>query len=288
MLKEQNEIIYDGQNRCIRCDRPLSDPNDVYGWRCAQIVGMDFYAKGDRKLDNENLSVYNKNYDVAYLSNQSAYSSDKELYGENSKVFIALDNLKQAYKEFPAYKDAIDIVDNEIRWIGNEWGSENIDKRVVNFYNSLDKVNKILPGKIKITAPLSTVEQVLTVAYPKEAAYFNIARKNADELTLEIYGQEGNGTDIANAFKHIYWSAYATSKVGEDYARLFTHAHEFGWWDENKNDPEAMKMDLHNNQLGREIGKNTATRDLEEAVLRCITEGKAAILVNGKSMLHTP
>ena len=128
----------------------------------------------------------------------------------------------------------------------------------------------------------------LAVAYPEEAAYFHMARERADALTLEIYGQKGNGTDVANAFKHIYWSAYATSKVGEDYARLFTHAHEFGWWSENANDPEGMKMDLHNNQLGREIGKNTPTRDLEEAVLLSIIEGNAAVLINGRSVLYKP
>lgn len=247
---------------------------------------MNFYVEEDRKLDYDSFGVYNGNRDLIYVSDSvPLYVSDKAHYGENSKVFIALDNLKQAYKAFPEYKDAIDIVDNEIRWIGNEWGSTNIDERVTKFYSTLNKVNKIFPG---ITAPLSTVEQVLAVAYPRKVAYFNNGRNKADKLTYEIYKQEGNGTDIANAFKHIYWSAYATSKVGEGYARLFTHAHEFGWWDENLNDPEAMKMDLYNNQLGREIGKNTSTQDLEEEVLRNILEGKAAVLIDGKSVLYKP
>jgi len=276
----------DGQNRCRRCNKPLSNPNDNYGWWCAKLVGLDFYVEEDRKLDYDSLGVYNGNRDlINVIDSAPPYLSDKVRYGENSKVFIALDNLKQAYVKFPLYKDAIDIVDNEIRWIGNELGSANIDKRVTNFYNTINKVNKIFPG---LTAPLSTVEQVLAVAYPKEAAYFNKGRNKADNLTREIYKQDGNGTDIANAFKHIYWSAYATNKVGEDYARLFTHAHEFGWWSENANNPEALKMDLHNNQLGREIGKNTADDELEEAVLRSIIEGKAAVLINGKSMLYKP
>lgn len=47
-------------------------------------------------------------------------------------------------------------------------------------------------------------------------------------------------------------------------------------------------MDLHNNQLGKEIGKNTADDKLEEAVLQSIIEGKAAVLINGKSMLYKP
>lgn len=47
-------------------------------------------------------------------------------------------------------------------------------------------------------------------------------------------------------------------------------------------------MDLHNNQLGREIGKKTPTRNLEEAVLRSILEGNAAVLTDGKSVLYKP
>ena len=279
----------DGVNRCRRCNRPLKDPTDTYGWWCAKLLGLDFFVEEDSELDYYDLGVYNRDNGFTYLSNAApVYLSDKDRYGENSKVFIALDNLKQAYKEFPEYKEAIDIVDNEIRWIGNEWGSANIDKRTTNLYNIIDKLNKILPKKQQVSANLSSVEQVLAVAYPKEAAYFNIARDEADKFTYETYKQAGNGTDIANALKHIYWSAYATSKVGEYYARLFTHAHEFGWWNENRNDPEAMKMDLHNNQLGREIGKDTPTCDLEKEVLRSIIEGKAAVLVDGKSVLYKP
>ena len=31
----------DAQNRCNRCDRPLSDPTADYGWRCAEILGVN-------------------------------------------------------------------------------------------------------------------------------------------------------------------------------------------------------------------------------------------------------
>lgn len=237
--------------------------------------------KEENDLDDDDFSVYNEN-NATYI--MSLNSFDKIRYGEDSKAFIALDNLEQARKAFPEYRDAINIVDNEIRRIVDKWGSEKIESEVNNLNNTLDTLTKVS----SFNAPLTTVEQVLAVAHPMQAAYFNVARKKADKLTAEIYSEEGNGTDRANAFKHIYWSAYATKMVGEDYARLFTHAHEFGWWNENVNDPEAMKMDLHNNQLGREIGKNTRMHDLEEAVLRSIIEGKAAVLINEKSTLYFP
>ena len=136
MSKENQNKKYDGQNRCRRCDRPLKDPNANYGWWCAKLLGMDFYV--EKNLDYDNLDAYNEGDDLIYQSNSTvAYLPDKVRYGENSKVFIALDNLNQAYNAFPQYKEAIDIVDNEIRWIGNEWGSSNIDKRVPAFYNAL-------------------------------------------------------------------------------------------------------------------------------------------------------
>ena len=28
------------ENRCQRCNRELSDPNAVFGWRCAEILGV--------------------------------------------------------------------------------------------------------------------------------------------------------------------------------------------------------------------------------------------------------
>ena len=36
------------------------------------------------------------------------------------------------------------------------------------------------------------------------------------------------------------------------------------------------------------LGENTPTEDLEMVVLRSIIEGKAAVLVNGKSVLYRP
>ncbi len=60
MSKENQNKKYDGQNRCRRCDRPLSDPNDIYGWRCAEIVGLDRYNQIVSSLDENAMEVYNR------------------------------------------------------------------------------------------------------------------------------------------------------------------------------------------------------------------------------------
>lgn len=68
MSNKNEQIIYDVQNRCIRCDRPLSDPNALYGWRCAQIVGYENYQRKLSILDETTLDGYNK-YVAKYLNN---------------------------------------------------------------------------------------------------------------------------------------------------------------------------------------------------------------------------
>ena len=55
-----------GQNPCRRCDRPLKDPTVSYGWRCAEIVGVDPYSQAASTLDGTALEEYNA-YVVKYL-----------------------------------------------------------------------------------------------------------------------------------------------------------------------------------------------------------------------------
>ena len=68
MAKENKKN--DGQNRCRRCDRPLSDPNANYGWRCAQIIGLDRYKQRVSSLDENAMGMYNR-YMVDYLYKDS-------------------------------------------------------------------------------------------------------------------------------------------------------------------------------------------------------------------------
>ena len=93
-------------------------------------------------------------------------------------------------------------------------------------------------------------------------------------MTYERFGQEGNGYDIANAYKHAYWSALSTKLVGEKMSRLFLNAHEFGWIDENLNNMDAMRMDLNNNWRGREVAKNYPQSDINFAISSEMSKGR--------------
>lgn len=127
----------DGQNRCRRCDRPLSDPNDIYGWRCAEIVGMNHYDEIASMLDENSLIGYNAyvehylpegvknadgmlvaandNYDTAtepqasdilnvgYDMYGAWHDWDAEKYGTDSSVYKMLSGLNTAYNRANTY-----------------------------------------------------------------------------------------------------------------------------------------------------------------------------------------
>lgn len=115
MSKENQNKKYDGQNRCRRCNRPLSDPNDIYGWRCAQIVGANKYNEIASMLDEDSLNVYNA-YVSTYLVDDNKTITDNS--GKLEKV-AWMDSVKEGAE-----------------WIGNKlydawnWGEDNIWKGI--------------------------------------------------------------------------------------------------------------------------------------------------------------
>ena len=111
----------------------------------------------------------------------------------------------------------------------------------------------------------------------------NISRMSADDATYRYFGQKGNGDDDANAFKHAYWNASATLKIGKKMTKLFADAHEFGWYAENINNITAMKMDLYNNQVGREMAgqySGKSSYSLDRIVMDAVYRGQLIKISN--------
>ncbi|MBR5152142.1 MAG: hypothetical protein IKW60_01240 [Clostridia bacterium] len=136
-MSKETKIVDDGQNRCRRCDRPLSNPSDIYGWRCAEIVGQNTYQEMASLLDENTLkgySAYTETYlskdmpkitEVASMSTEDynaepkTYSSgilntgydsfgvwhdwDAEEFGEDSSVYKMLSGLNTAYERANIY-----------------------------------------------------------------------------------------------------------------------------------------------------------------------------------------
>ena len=83
----------------------------------------------------------------------------------------------------------------------------------------------------------------------------NDIEKNADAasaMTEATFGKQGKG-DESDAFRHAFWQATNTQDVGESFTRKWSDAHEYGTpTNEVKTD---LYMDIHNNDVGIEIGK---------------------------------
>ena len=234
------------------------------------------FTTEDPAEDGLNWYSYCGGNPVAFVDPSGYEMEGDEKYGTSSKVYISLVILGEAWDAMPDYRYAIEEIANEIRYIANT--------------NGVDKIENIISAGLisGAMARLNTVEQILSAGYWQAALSVNYARDKADKETFRIYNDTGEGTDMANAFKHIYWSALATNEIGGKMTRLFTNAHEFGWYAENLNDIEAMKMDLHNNQLGRNLAERFPVEKLSMATTNSIAMGEAAVIRNGKCVYSYP
>ncbi len=237
----------------------------------------------DRELASK-VFIYSEQMFIYELINNSEYamggwddglidSDSKDLdkkYGENSTVYKAIMYLKDAWNLFPDYRADIEELANELRYLANTNGPVYIDIAI----KALRKIGE-MPENVNY------VEQVLIVGYPIDAISMDSAREIADQATWQIFGESGNGDGEANAFKHSYWNAVATQKIGMKKTRLFANAHEFGWVWENASNPTPMKMDLHNNAVGRTIGaSNLYEKDIRTGVLTELIKGGLYKVVN--------
>jgi len=93
-----------------------------------------------------------------------------------------------------------------------------------------------------------------------------------------------------DAFRHIYWMARLSQRIGEKKTRSLGVAHEKGNYksflkgkEEDLELPDSVSgvMDLHNNEIGIFIGKSVnhlSMQLVKEDVIKCIHKGDAVIL----------
>ena len=95
---------------------------------------------------------------------------------------------------------------------------------------------------------------------------------NASRTAGKLFPGQGDHSP-RNAFQHAYWNALLVSAFGEDFATEFTTAHEKGVGSVR----EDQFMDLHNNEVGRQIGldnPNAPAYVLTAKVLEALQAGE--------------
>ena len=268
------------ENRCQRCNRKLSDPNAQYGWRCAEILGIDNL--------NSNLS---SEYKIA-LANSIAKTenmmqgSNLNLSGSNKNAFFnAL--LKQNFSnsigrydlEKEAREESLGILTTG-RTSGKEIPFNTWVMKLDNGYGTEEtKSAKERTIEFAKTHPIIAME-----IGPINSVLTNISSNSqrfADNLGLK---EEGEGSGQKNAFRHVLWQATITKKYGIEIAKEVGFAHE-----ENPNalderrSPQYFNVkqfsdsleadelcDLLNNVQGRKIGEKTNGKEMNEIALDVI------------------
>lgn len=138
MSKHNRNNNFEGQNRCRRCDRPLSDPNDIYGWRCAEIVGLH----GDNQqsiIDIKNLMLYNDYVNLIFLHTNIEPHGSFTTKGKNYESSFVIE-------EKPETKKTIYHVITDITTLGRSFQVEyKIDNGIVRFpFENNDDYGSIL------------------------------------------------------------------------------------------------------------------------------------------------
>lgn len=114
---------------------------------------------------------------------------------------------------------------------------------------------------------LTDSEKRLCIRYPFDALKVNTAKNIATSQTEIKFGYNGLG-DRSDAFRHGIWNAEMTIMIGKEKAELFATAHEDKDVTGNESDGYSKsahkEMDLHNNEIGRNIGQNNLNTSEDE------------------------
>lgn len=117
---------------------------------------------------------------------------------------------------------------------------------------------------------LGKSERAWVLAHPFDAMKINEAKRVAILETLRRF-PGGQHNTPADAFRHCYWSALVTSRIGESKAREFTT-----WHEAKPNNPFCeWRMDIANNAVGIEIGRRGGNdAQLAKACFEALQQGR--------------
>jgi hypothetical protein len=106
---------------------------------------------------------------------------------------------------------------------------------------------------------------------------FGDIRQDALHVSQGVFEGKGITDGHADAFRHAYWNALMTQRYGEQWAGEFATAHE--------RNPAShhipVAMDLHNNQVGREIARtnpDATPEQLAALVEQAVKDGRMVVI----------
>lgn len=106
---------------------------------------------------------------------------------------------------------------------------------------------------------------------------FRDIRQDALHRSENVLGGKGNPDGQADAFRHAYWNALMTQQYGEAWAAEYATSHERN----PKSNHIAVAMDLHNNEVGREIARanpNATADQYAGLVEQAVRDGRLVVI----------
>lgn len=138
---------------------------------------------------------------------------------------------------------------------------------------------------------LSGPEKCWVIFHPFVAKKALKISENTRKITKEIQKKKllignGNGGQI-DAFRHTFWMANLTQKIGARRARNLGKKHEKGNYKDYKKrrledgvipDKISSEMDLFNNEVGVNIGEKSNDLELENIIVNAVLKGRCKII----------
>jgi hypothetical protein len=126
---------------------------------------------------------------------------------------------------------------------------------------------------------LNPCEVAIAIQFPVEAIRIYKNKEIAETFTVSIFGFNGLN-DCSDAFRHAFFNAINTRDTNPSVTLLLSSAHECGTPEDRIREQE---MDLFNNKVGIDVGKNNANyndTEMANAVVSKLLEGKLRTLSN--------
>ena len=176
---------------------------------------------------------------IPVLAQENVESIDKSERMQNKdfeNIIVEIQNIKSAHPEY----------------------SEDMILEIMNQNHPNSSIPGVERGIGDIWNALTESEKRLCIRYPFDALKVNTAKNIATNQTEIKFGRNGLG-DKSDAFRHGIWNAEMTILIGIEKAELFATAHEEKDISGNETDGFTKmahkEMDLHNNEIGRQIGQ---------------------------------
>ena len=149
------------ENRCQRCKRELSDPNAVFGWRCAEILGVsgqlskmgadifrkfvDGVMKAQRLFGNSNFEFTDEQWKKLYsafakmslwdgVDEKKVKEARKEGYSVVNRMKSKATDFTETLKEYKEYTDKYGLISGVSKKLAKDGKLDDVTNNVLKAY----------------------------------------------------------------------------------------------------------------------------------------------------------